>query len=678
MVLAHFRLRFICLGLLLLPDAALADPGNLKHQPQPTNVSFETSETNGVAANALPALSGDLSWTAASPDLLLTEQKIPSRGVLPVGQFSRIVTNKGLELQFQKRDSATESSAGQPVVLRNASTSAPKTNLIAQVPNQTRKEPRSEAAGLLGLQEKRANEQQVQPSPLQQPPVRLFNLETANQLPKGALSITAGVRILPTVNNPDPELQSDTGLQVYNTSIDGGVTDRLQLGLAALLFDDRLSRTFNGESVDLQFLSVAPNFKYQLSQSDNLSVGLSGSLELLRILTDPGLFNATAETVTDNYVVGILQVPASYSLSSDLQLHFTPGVAFYPERVNGAPFFGTIFNLGAGISWQPLERVNLFADLNAPVTGGNAVRSQDSSTFQRVVWSGGLRYLVNPRVGLDVYATNAFGTTPATRLLSFIPDGDQTVIGVNLNYTPGLGQGYASSFRALPLAQLNQRDLQLLLDGLTLTSADTLLPGMLRVRGGLGAGDGFNLAYGVTNDFQLEFFGEQFGEGEELDSDDYGPGFKVGPAVKLRFLDQVQGDPFSFSLKAALAADLASSIGLFAVELPFLYRPVPQVALFVNPKAAFVLERELIGAGLGVNYDLTDGVQLIGELTPLFTGEDPVWSVGARYFNPDLALGVDLYASNAIGQSPLGSLVAQSDGSRVGFNIHWLIGGPKF
>jgi len=653
----HFMLQALCLGSLLFPSSAWAATENSNQLA----AAALTVKEEAVGAQS-PTLEV-LDWAVASPAL-----QLPAESTAAVPQFfSQNVTVQPSNLELRGQFEAEQHLLNQPANGRLAEASSSKSG-----PSRI-EGPVSESAGLLGLQAQGVPQRQKSQTPLQLAPSKLFNLETANQQPPGTVSISTGVRFFFT-----DQVGFGTGLQVYNAAIDGGVTDRLQLGLATILFDDRLPRALSGQSVDLQFLSVAPNFKYQLIKDSNLSLGLSGSLELLQILTTPGLLNPTPETVTGNHLSGTLQVPLSYALNPELQVHFTPGVAFYPETINATPFFGTILNLGAGLSWQPLEQVNLFADLNLPLSGGNAISSQDSSIFRQLVWSAGLRYLVNPDVGLDVYATNAFGTTPATRFLSFVPDGDQTAIGVNLNYTPDFGQGYASSFRKSPTVQLGQRDAALLLDGLTLTSADTLLPGMLRLRGGLGAGDGLNIAYGLTNDFQVELIGEQLREGKDLNSDTYGPGLKLGPAVKLRFLDQVQGDPFSLGLKVALGLDLISDdrIGLFSAELPFLYRLAPQVALSFNPKAAFVLERSVVGAGLGVNYGLSKDLQLIGEFTPLFTGQTPVWSVGARYFNTALGLGVDVYGSNAIGQYTLGGLVAQSDnGTSVGFNLHWLLGG---
>ena len=514
-----------------------------------------------------------------------------------------------------------------------------------------------------------------EPSPLQEQPTRLVNLETANQLDSGAVKLGLGFR----QTTSSERSSGGTGDQVYSGSIDWGVTDRFQLGLAAQYFDDPTNRQIAGELADLELFSVATNFKYQLIKEENLTLAISAAAELLTLSTDPGLFNNSNDDQSTSLLIGNLQVPLSYDLDSQVQLHLTPGVSLYPETVNDTDFFGTFFHLGTGISWQASERLNLFANASLPLgPGDNAIDSEDGSLFRQVLWTVGGRYTLNPQVGVEIYGTNAFGTTPTTSLLALIPDGNQVLIGATLNYTPDFAQGYASSFRNKPTVQLSERDNQLLLDGLTLTTASTLPPQTVALRGGLGSGGNasLDLAYGLTNDLQLEFALDDFGGEDNVNSrESAGTNLKYNFGAKLRFLDQVQGDPFSLSFKLTGGRDTGRrrQVGTLFIDLPVVYQASSQFALFFNPKAAFYSDIEKLGVGLGVNYAVSDGLQLIGELTPVFNGERSVWSLGARYLHRQSNLGLDVYASNAIGQNGLGGLVGES-GTSVGFNLHWLTG----
>ena len=67
------------------------------------------------------------------------------------------------------------------------------------------------------------------------------------------------------------------------------------------------------------------------------------------------------------------------------------------------------------------------------------------------------------------------------------------------------------------------------------------------------------------------------------------------------------------------------------------------------------------GLGLGVNYEVFDGMRLIGEVTPVSDGRDPTWALGARYDLPNGKWSIDATATNAIGRYGHGTMVAQND-----------------
>lgn len=509
-------------------------------------------------------------------------------------------------------------------------------------------------------------------SPLQKPPTRLFNLETANQLPKGSVKFEAGTHQATPANNRE----GNTGFQNYYTSLNWGVTDKLQLSFAAQFFDDPTKSPINGTFPDLTFISFAPSVKYQVFKNERLKVAVSGTAELLELSSDPGLFNNTNTKSAEYFGIGKVEVPVTYNADEKLQLHFTPGVVFYPDKVKGAEFYGTFVNVGAGLSWQTSEKLNLFANANLPLgPGGNALSSKDNSIFRKLLWTAGTRYAINPRVGIEAYATNAFGSTPTSSLLAFIPDGNEVIFGANVKYIFDLGQNYASSFGNKPDIPLSNRDKQLLLDGFTLSSASTLSPDKIRLTAGLTSGGNakLNFMYGLANDLQLEIPLEQFGNDDNLpDSETFGNGVKFGAGAKLRFLNQAQGDPFSLSLKVKGVRDIGKRprIGTIFAEIPITYQNSNKTALFFNPKAAFYRKEERLGLGLGINQVLSDKLQFIGELTPV-SGHELIWSTGLRYFEPKADLGIDIYASNTSGQNSIGGLVADTS-TNIGFNIHWL------
>jgi hypothetical protein len=508
-------------------------------------------------------------------------------------------------------------------------------------------------------------------TPLQLPPTQLINLETANVLPQGSILTTYGAHIF-----SKGQYGGGTGLQTYNISIQGGVTDELQLGLDWVLFDDTLGEQINGGIPDLGLMSFAPKFKYQFLKEDDFSMAISGSLEIAKFTGSYGLYTPNNLQQTATTLAGTLQLPFTYNITSNLQWHLVPGAIFFPRTINnGGDFYGSLFNIGTGFNYSPLDRLMLFADVNFPIgSGGNAVNNQ-GQVFSTPVWAAGLTFLQSPTVGVDFYATNAFGATPATQVLAFIPNGGQVAAGVNVRYSPDIGQNYASSFRQGPSPSLTARDRQLLFNGINLATAETLPLGMASIQGGSGDRGSFQLSYGMSDDAQLQIVGQQLSNSNTILSER----FQLGGAVKLRFLSQTYGDPISLSLIGGFEEGTSEdAVGLFTAELAFLYQLSPQFAITFNPKAAFFGSDDILGTGFGLNFQPFTGVQLIGEVTPILTGNNrqTIWATALRYIHPEWNAGIDLYATNGAGTYGIGGLIPQADNHvNVGFNLLWSFGG---
>jgi hypothetical protein len=353
-----------------------------------------------------------------------------------------------------------------------------------------------------------------------------------------------------------------------------------------------------------------------------------------------------------------------------------PGAIFFPNTINnGGNFYGSFFNIGTGFNYSPLDRLMLFADVNFPIgSGGNAVNSQ-GEIFTKPVWAAGLTFLQSPTVGVDFYATNAFGATPATQVLAFIPNGGQVAAGVNIRYTPDIGQNYPSSFRQGTPPALSARDRQLLFNGINLSTAETLPAGMASIQGGSGDLSSFQLSYGMSDDAQLQIVGQQLSNSNTILNDR----FQLGGVVKLRFLSQTYGDPISLSLIGGFEEGTSEdAVGLFTTELAFLYQLSSQFAITFNPKVAFFGSDDILGTGFGLNFQPFTGVQLIGEVTPILTGNNrqTIWSTALRYIHPEWNAGIDLYATNGAGTYGIGGLIPQANNQvNVGFNLLWSFGG---
>ncbi|NJM98515.1 MAG: hypothetical protein HC800_16335 [Phormidesmis sp. RL_2_1] len=447
----------------------------------------------------------------------------------------------------------------------------------------------------------------------------------------------------------------------------------MQLSLSGQIYDDPPTRAINGQLSNITLLSLAPSLKYRAIHTEQLALALQGSVELLS-LSSPIFNTGNGEELS---VIGSVQTPITYSASPQLQLHITPGVSFFPSTLNQTPFYSTLLTLGTGLSWQPSERWLVYSTLNLPIGfGGNAIDS-DQSIVRQPVWALGARYNITPKTGLNLYATNGFGVTPATGILTAIPRGEDLLLGVELNYTPDTGLGYRSSFDDRPSAPLSDRDRQMLLNGITLTTANTLAPGNVSLNAGVGTNSnyGLGLAYSADENLQLEAIFEDFGTDNSVTAaNSAGDSFRYMFGTKLRFFNQFQGDPVSLAARilGGRDTDPAQTTGVLFADLSVTYQANARMALF-NPKVATFSHQTTVGLGLGMNYEVAQGLQLIGEFTPVFGGDRPVWALGTRYSFPSTAVSLDLYSTNAIGRNGLGTLVGQS-GAQFGIGLTWMLG----
>jgi len=510
-------------------------------------------------------------------------------------------------------------------------------------------------------------------TPLQLYPFEPMTVETANTLPQGAVYTYYGANIFGT--GPDV---GGTGLQIYNVGIDYGLTDDWQIGIGTSIYEDPLARKINGEITDLGFVSVAPNFKYKFIDRDYYDVAIVGSVEWLKVTSENGLFNPVNNSRTDNTVAGTIQIPFTYSFDNVYQWHFVGGLSIFPDTINGGgDFYGTFFNIGTGISFKLGEQFGFFGDINVPLgPGGNSVNRRGDIT-KNIVWSTGVNYLHSPTVGVDLSISNRFGDTPATKLLTFLPDGGEVGVGVNVRYTPDINNNYRTSFDSRPLVPFSDRDKQLLFNGIILTSPQTVRQGGFSFNTGYGPDFNFQVAYGMSDDAQLEFGLQQVAN----TSNEYRPidnSFQAIVGTKLNFLSQQQGDPFSLGLRGSFQQGGDSETeggGGFSAETSFLYSFNDQIAVTFNPKGGFFGDNRILGAGLGFNLQPFKGFQLLGEVTPMLSNDPTIWAAGIRYMPPKNNFGIGVYSSNAAGVSDLGTMIRQADNNvSVGFNLMWILG----
>lgn len=496
-------------------------------------------------------------------------------------------------------------------------------------------------------------------TPLARQPIRLLHLNTANQLKAGDSIASYG-------ETQTIQGGSGTGNQTYFTYSDWGLTDDLQIGWAYMLNDDPTYLPINGVNIDQQYQSMGPNIKYRFYQDENWSLGILGALEQFQIYSGPGLYNNQESPTVSNTLAGTIQVPISYDLSKEFQVTLTPSVNIFSNNLNGVPFFGTIFNLGAGASWQIFDNLSVFANTTVPLGSGNNALNTSRQFFRKVLWSVGGTLAYNKAIAIELHLTNSFGGTPTTGILTLPTASNEVLLG--------------GSFIMVPSAKekrndivLSDRNQKLSFDWFTLTTP-YILPTDdygLRLAGDSGGTIGGGIFYSFLQDFQVEAIVSAIGGFDTKSVLDQAQGtdtqWRAGG--KLVILNQLDGDPFSISGRLTFGRDFGNKEGYMMVEYPMMYEFNEQWAALFSPKAAINGGNTPVGLGFGVNYQIMPELQMIGEVTPIITGERTVWAAGFRIF-PIKNIAIDLLGTNSTSQFDLGELIAEP-GTRFSASIQW-------
>ena len=389
--------------------------------------------------------------------------------------------------------------------------------------------------------------------------LRLVNFETAETLPAGILSLSVGTH--QTVDS-----DAGTGSQLYYGALDYAVTDRIQLGFSAQVIEDRLEKPVLGTRFATRFQTYGASLKYRVLDATNTQASLLGSVELLEFRT--GLYGT--DVTSADHVIGSLHLPVTYRASPTVQLHLTPGLSVFPDRINGIPYYGTIASIGAGLTWTPNYRWQGYAQVSAPLSGGNTFNTNREIIKVPVV-TAGVRYAVSPKVSLEGYVTNGLGTSPATSILAFYPDGDSPLFGAVIRYTPN--RSLAETYRPTPALATEQRRSPPKLDGFTVASAHVLDKGTLSLSasGGSFGNYAISAAFGVEPDFQIEGAIEDYSDDGSLswNEDPTPDSARWMAGGRVRFLDQAYGDPLSLSLRVLGGRDLEEfDVGVLYVAAP--------------------------------------------------------------------------------------------------------------
>ena len=533
-----------------------------------------------------------------------------------------------------------------------------------------------------------------------------FQQPTAQQLRQGEFVIDLNTHLF---FPPDAFAAAgqEEGTNVYfDGNFSWGITDNLELTVGYQHVDSAdPGRQGDFDVIRTDDNEAAIELKQRLWQNSEQTLALSGVFSLS--VADRGFSFRGEEGVVerdfDFDVVPAVQLPFTASVNDRLQVTLSPTIAFFGDEnaafLSQAPgddsTFGTTFGFTGAVSYSLTERIILWGDAFIPLTGNNSVSRESGEADEAIAYNAGLRYLVNPRLAVDVFASNSLGSIGP---LALTADRDLTAFGASIVFMPdfvGANRRYSDRFEAGDRAASPPT-----VDGLAFFDGGTLPSGrfLLNLQGG-SQGILTALRYGFLEDFEggiyLDYVWGDVDESEQ------------GFSGKVRFLNQAQGDPLTASVAGTIGLpnqpfvnfvnsnpdtfdnrgldkdipflgqgdnDEEGQFYIFTLSLPLNYQFNNGAAVWLTPIWGYVQRSgtEIAGFNVGGSLPVLDNFSVVGEVGANFADEGNAlsddgreneipWTVAVRW-NPADFLGIDdpngsnlpqleFYVTNRVGSS---------------------------
>ena len=478
-----------------------------------------------------------------------------------------------------------------------------------------------------------------------------------------------------------------TGQQIPSFIFDYGISDSSLITINFSEADDKLYNTINGQKVDYHWQNYALSFKKKLLNNNENSFVISvvPTLEYWRHASgskdSKSIYNqkdsVDGRDRFDN-LIGSLSLPISKKINENFTALFVPGVTFLPEKLGskgiGKNAYGNNFYIGSGIVLDMAKNVNFLASYTSPLGPGNNYFDKDLNYSRKSIYSIGLGWDVNSKIGIEGKITNSFGASPSTGLLT-IPSDNQPLYSANVTYKPHGEDTY--------LTPLNERDKLISNGGITVNNA--LIPGVGTSQINFNYDNKGNLfgsyGYSLSNIFKLELinigsFNEVNLSGNKNSNlhstylDDSNLNFRLGG--KLLIFSPQKNDLYWMSLRSSVGRNNDTNQGYLFSELINTIRVNNWLAFNISPKYFFSGVESFGGIGFSSYINLFDNLMLIPEInTSIRNNSDLNYTLALRYcISPEKSF--DIYYSNAAGVQDIGQLL-KDDEYRIGIKFNFLL-----
>ena len=312
--------------------------------------------------------------------------------------------------------------------------------------------------------------------------------------------------------------------------------------------------------------------------------------------------------------------------------------------------------------------MQFFGSALVPLGPGNNSFNSDLTYSKLPVFSGGMRYSLNPRIALEGSLTNGYGATPSTAILA-LPSSNQILYAGRLIYTPTRPDA--------PQVQRTSSDERLSFGGLSVSNANLIAAGTSRLRASFDSRGNLSTRYdvGFSDEFSFDLEVGQLNTGSNPSSSFAATYMTPGNATvrgagTALFFSQPRGDAISSALRMSYGRVLGvSEPGYQFVEWINSYQVSKALSFNLNPKLAWSGSETPYGVGLSANWQLNSWLSVTPERNLPANGGQSNWTLPFRAC-PSGKLCFDLYGTSALSFQDAGQILTAANPG-LGLSVGW-------
>ena len=479
----------------------------------------------------------------------------------------------------------------------------------------------------------------------------------------------------------DGGVSGGTGQQNPSFVFDYGLSNSSLISIYFSEADDNLYNLIDGQKSNYHWQNYAFSFKKKLLEENENILGLSmvSTLEYWRQASGSENTKSIYNQENNSYgkdkfenIIGAFSLPFSKNFNDKLAVVIVPGITFLPEKLGskgiGKNAYGNNFYVGSGFVLDIAEDVDLLFSYTTPLGPGNNYFDSELKYSRKPIYSIGLGWDINPKIGIEGKLSNSYGSTPSTGLLT-IPSDNKPLYSANLIYKP-----YGEDTLLEPL---NDREKLISYGGITVNNA--LIPKAGTSQINLNYDSKGNLfgfyGYSLSNIFQLEFLNIGHFNDNNISSlystylSENNLNYRLGG--KLLIFSPQKDDLFWMTVRTSVGRNDDTNQGYLFSELINTFRLNDRVAFNLSPKYFFSGVESFGGVGVSSYINLLDNLQLIPEINNSFKNKSDFNSSLALRYSFQPGKSIDFYYSNAVGIQDIGQLLEDKE-YRFGFKLNFL------